>query len=92
MVVSPEDIREEDFPGGDRREVDSEVTDAGPLEQVVSEAHPAMVAGGRWVEVLEVEGFTAEASAEVMVEDLAEAPGDSSTSELKNYQENRRTL
>jgi len=41
---------------------------------------------------LEVEDFTAEASVEVMVEDLAEAPGDSSTSELRSYQEDRRTL
>lgn len=72
--------------------MDSGVSDAGPPEQVVPEAYPALVAGGRWVEVLEVEDFTAEASVEVMVEDLAEAPGDSSTSELKNYQENRRTL
>ena len=75
-AVSPVDIPAVDFPGEDHREVDSGVSDVGPPEAVVSEAHPALVAGGRWVEVLEVEDFTAEASVEVMVEDLAEASGD----------------
>jgi hypothetical protein len=78
-AVSPEDIQEEDFPGEDRREVDSGVMDVVPPGVVVFEAHPTLAAGGRWVEALEVEDFTVEASAGVM----AEAPGVDSKSEIE---------
>jgi hypothetical protein len=79
-AASPVDIPAVDFPGEDLREVDLGVSDVGPPEQVVPEAHPVLVAGGRWVEALEAEDLMAEASAEV----VAEAPGDSSKSEIES--------
>lgn len=73
-AVLPEDIPEEDPLDDNSQEGALEApgtTGADLREPVISEAHPALAAGGEWVEALEAEDFMAEASAEVAAEDPA---------------------